>query len=434
MLAKTDPAVAIAEGDRSYGHREHIEQLVEDCLEELDPPDELLEPGDRVLVKPNWALDLDPDLDEDEPQPWEHKITHPAIIEATVRWAAKQLNGNGSILIADAPRVPTPFSVIDEMTGLSKIPGRCAADFPGVVISLADYRTAGGSGPEGDPTGLSEVALGEASEFDGLRLPKAYLQAGQVYRFWRSALSADVLINLPKLKTHSKLGLTGALHNVLGLLDDRGALPMNPLAVDETNADLEEEDLDDRLISWLRRKFRHSRLVQRLLLRSRQALNEKEATPEKHESWHGNDLFWRLVLDLNKALFYYDGQGERRTRPLRSLHLIDAVIGGEGNGPVHSDAKPSGILMAGTHPLAVDCAAAELMGFDWRKIRLLRNAFRARQLPLAEFAPEDMRCISEHPPWDGPLEEFSDPVEYHPHDGWWGDIEKEMAEENAGQN
>jgi len=428
MLAPNDPSVAIAEGDHNYEHAEHIEQLVEDCLEELEPPDELLEPGDRVLVKPNWALELAPE--ETDPD-WEHKITHPAIIEATVRWAAKQLNGNGSITIADCPRVETPFETIDALTGLSQIPGRCAADFPGVIFTLADFRTTGGTSPKGDPTGTTQVALGDASEFEGVRLPKAFAAAGKAYSFCKSALAADVIVNLPKLKTHSKLGMTGALHNVLGLLDDRSALPMNPLAADEADADLEEEDLDDRLIAWLRRKFRHSRLVQRLLLRGRQALSENDAPLEKHQSWHGNDLFWRLVLDLNKALFYYNAAGERRAKPLRTLHLVDAVIGGEGNGPVNSEPKPSGILMAGTHPLAVDCAAAEMMGFDWRKIRLLRNAFRTRKLPLAEFGPGDIRCLSEHEPWNVPLEAFADPIEYHPHDGWWGEVEKEMAEEES---
>lgn len=426
MLAPSTPSVAITEGDLSYDHADHIEQLVEDCLDELDPPDELLEPGDHVFIKPNWALELDPEPPENLPPShgWEAKITHPAIIEATARWAAKQLNGNGSVIIADAPRVETPFQVIDEIAGLSAIQERCAADFPGVVFHLQDFRTQGGSHPQGDPAGVTKVALNDASEFQGIRQTQDFTAEGAAYQFCRSALNADVLINLPKLKTHNKTGLSASLNNVIGLLDDRSPLPINPLAAEEDD-EQEEEDLDDRLFSWLRRKFRGSRMLLRFLLRSRQALNENEAPPQTHESWHGNDLFWRLILDVNTALYYYQGTGQRRTRPLRSLHLVDAVIAGEGNGPLLPDSKPTGLLLAGTHPLAVDCAAATLMGFDWKKIRLLQKAFQPRKLPLADFLPKDIHCLSENEPWNGPLADLSDPFEFHPHDGWWGEIEKD---------
>lgn len=430
MLAPSQPSVAIAEGDHDYDHLGHIEQLVEDCLDELDPPDELLTPGDNVFIKPNWALELADDLPEGEdPRAgWECKITHPAIIEATARWAAKQLNGNGSITIADAPWVETPFSVIDEITGLSSLPARCAADFPGVSFQLADFRGKGGTTQVGDPAGYAKIALAEASEFQGVRLPKAFAEAGAAYQLSRTALDADVLINLPKLKTHNKTGLAGALNNVITLLDDRAPLPMNPLAADEDDEE-EEEDLDDRLFSWLRRKFKHSRMFLRFLLRSRQALNENDEPPEKHESWHGNDLFWRLVLDVNTALTYYNDQSHHRAKPLRTLHLVDAVIAGEGNGPLLPDPKPTGLLLAGTNPLAVDCTAATLMGFDWHKIRLLHNAFADRKFPLAEFQPEAITCLSENESWNGPLAELTDPVDFHPHDGWWGEIEKQEPED-----
>ena len=51
-------------------------------------------------------------------------------------------------------------------------------------------------------------------------------------------------------------------------------------------------------------------------------------------NWHGNDTCWRMVLDLNKCLFAFDGAGKRRVRPLRYLAVVDGIIGGEGSEPL----------------------------------------------------------------------------------------------------
>ena len=45
------------------------------------------------------------------------------------------------------------------------------------------------------------------------------------YLFVKRALDADLLINLPKLKTHMKTGLTGALKNLVGICGRKESLP-----------------------------------------------------------------------------------------------------------------------------------------------------------------------------------------------------------------
>ena len=42
-------------------------------------------------------------------------------------------------------------------------------------------------------------------------------------------------------------------------------------------------------------------------------------------NWHGNDTCWRMVLDLNKCLFLFDGAGARRKEPLRYLAVVDGI-------------------------------------------------------------------------------------------------------------
>jgi hypothetical protein len=132
-----------------------------------------------------------------------------------------------------------------------------------------------------------------------------------------------------------------------------------------------------------------------------------------------------MVLDLNKCLFSFDGTGARRQAPLRYLAVVDGIIGGEGNGPMAPDAKPCGLILAGTHPVAVDCAAATFMGFDWRKLSLLKQSFEMRQLSFTSFAAEQIEVLSPNPAWAGKLEHIESTFHFRPHFGWVGAIERD---------
>ena len=144
-------------------------------------------------------------------------------------------------------------------------------------------------------------------------------------------------------------------------------------------------------------------------------------------NWHGNDTCWRMVLDLNKCLFHFDGAARPRQVPLRYLAVVDAIIAGEGNGPMAPDPKPCGLVLAGTHPAAVDCAAAAFMGFDWAKLRLLRHCFSLRELDFVPFKPEDIQLVSNQPAWTGKLSALPPVFSFRPHFGWTGAIERNRA-------
>jgi uncharacterized protein (DUF362 family) len=112
---------------------------------------------------------------------------------------------------------------------------------------------------------------------------------------------------------------------------------------------------------------------------------------------------------------------------LRYLAVVDGIIGGEGNGPMAPDAKPCGVVLAGTHPAAVDCVAATLMGFDWQKIRLLKHSFSMRELSFVSFSPGDIEVVSSSQPWAGRMETMNETFQFRPHFGWVGAIEKQGA-------
>ena len=121
--------------------------------------------------------------------------------------------------------------------------------------------------------------------------------------------------------------------------------------------------------------------------------------------------------------FFHGGDGKPRQKPLRYLAIVDGVIGGEGNGPMAPDPVRCGVIIAGTHPAAVDLAAATLMGFDWRRIRLLSNCFQMRSPSFVQFRPEEIEVHSNKEAWRGRLGQIDETFSFRPHFGWVGAIE-----------
>jgi hypothetical protein len=333
---------------------------------------------------------------------------------------------------------------------------RCRRDFPGVSFALLDLRpeewrsvdgvTVGVRKLPGDPRGATTVALNEDSEFVGFsglgKLYGASFNTGETnerhrgttheYMLCRTAMEADVFINLPKLKTHKKVGLTCALKNLVGINANKNWLPHHTEGTPDKGGDqFPASTTKTRLEhSWMgtakRWLYGHPHLSWILVPAKKigRLFFGDTGKVVRSGNWHGNDTCWRMVLDLNKCLYHFDGQGQRRNRPLRYLAVVDGIVAGEGNGPMSPDPKPCGVVLAGTHPVAVDCVAAALMGFDWRKIPLLREAFNIRQLNLVSFRPDELTVISNRPDWSGPLTAMRETFSFRPHFGWVGAIEK----------
>jgi hypothetical protein len=240
------------------------------------------------------------------------------------------------------------------------------------------------------------------------------------------ALDADVFINLPKLKTHKKVGVTISLKNLVGINGDKNYLPHFSMGTPAEGGDeFPSSDIGKRIQGRVIRSFkgvaRRSRLIGGvagpMLRRIGTGIFGDTSAVVRSGNWYGNDTAWRMVLDLNRILFHYQGDGARRVNPLRYLSIVDGIVAGEGDGPMEADPKPAGLIIAGTNPAAVDLVAASAMGFDWRKIPSIREAFSDCSLPLAPFPPE---CVDVVP---GQI----DPLRFRAHFGWVGHIEAELG-------
>src|SRR5690606_12611664 len=108
-------------------------------------------------------------------------------------------------------------------------------------------------------------------------------------------------------------------------------------------------------------------------------------------SWYGNDTVWRMSLDLQTILHYGNGSGELEQAPTRRvLTITDAIVAGEGEGPLSPTPVPLGIVTMGENVAALEWVHALLMGFEPTKIPLIREAFSSGPRPLARFSPEEI--------------------------------------------
>lgn len=452
MAADGNTRVSIGHGAGRYVSEE-VSTLVEATLSALELPSDFILPGDRVVLKPNWVKEHD----ERTPGPnaWEHVVTHPTVIEAVIDWVAKRLVDKGTVTICDAPQTDSSFAKIREYCRLDALIEHCSRRYPGIEFRLLDLRpeewlavdgvTVSKTNLPGDPAGATKVALNGDSEFVGYhgcgRLYGASFDLAETnrhhvgetheYLLCRTPMDADVLINLPKFKTHKKVGLTCALKNLVGINANKNWLPHHTEGTpdqggDQFPANTTKARLEHSWMGaakrWLKDRPLMSRLFVPVKKMGRVFFGDTQSVV-RSGNWHGNDTCWRMVLDLNKCLFGYDGEGRPRSKPLRYLAVVDGIVGGEGNGPMAPDAKPCGVVLAGRHPAAVDAVAATMMGFDPAKIRLLKNAFTMERASFVDFQPHEIETVSNREAWRGGLAEMEDRFEFKPHFGWVGEIE-----------
>lgn len=416
----------------------------------------LIRPGDTVALKPNWVREAH----EDRPQEWEQVITHPALVTAVVRKVLARLGPGGRIIVTDGPITDASFRRL-----MARYPtelwGRLAAE-QGVALEIVDLRdheweTKDGivvrrHGLPGDPRGKCTLDLpGEASEFHGHRKSRrgyygadydiaetnrAHDGVRNLYSVSRSVLEADVFINLPKLKTHKKAGITCCLKNLVGINTYKNFLPHHSEGGpaeggDQFPADNVNARVEGPLMALLKQHVLGTPWVARLLRPlkgvGRRVFGDTRRVV-RSGNWHGNDTLWRMILDLNKVLLYGSPDGTLRSDApasrKRYIGIVDAVVAGEGQGPLAPDAVPMGYVVVGTNPVAIDAVCAGLMGFDWRRVPAIERAFAVRRFPLCDFGPEDVRAVTDDATYGLDHLPASLVVPCKPHFGWTGHLER----------
>jgi uncharacterized protein (DUF362 family) len=393
----------------------------------------LIRPGDKVLIKPNAVLDRN--ISGDDPFA---VITHPSVIRAALDYAWIALEGSGSLTIADSPQFDSDFENYLALTRLGSLQifYREAAGFEVRVLDLRRmtarydpdkgfYPAADVSRKDGDPLGYSIVDLADTSLLSGLsHLERLYgadydssftrehhSGSRHEYCIARSVLDSNVILSIPKLKTHRKVGLTLNIKGLVGINGDKNYLAHYRVGCPGRGGDEYPDS-----VSGLRKASREAqRRMSDTLLAPRRSILERAfllfsqlrsaagrlaralgilkpaggSDAIDHGDWAGNDTAWRMAVDLLRIALYASPDGSLRPAPARRLFsVVDGIVAGEGEGPLSASPRPEGALLIGFDPVAVDVVAAEYMGILHLDLPMLRH-FSGGQAPWSLYAGDD---------------------------------------------
>lgn len=372
-----------------------------------NPFSEFVEPGDTVLVKPNMVYHENRNAEAG----MDCLVTHPSIVRAVLDYVILALNGSGKIILADAPVQSCDFEVLVKELHYDRI-----VDYyrkRNIHISLIDLRQLGTAGITKERSRFTicedvVVNIGENSAFnrsENLRITNylpEYMEEfhnenAHKYSVAKVVMDADVIINLPKPKTHRKAGMTASLKNMVGCVAKKECLPHHTKGSKKEAGDeyleysvfkkwsTELGEKNDRRMAAGKKKSRLYDFTDRLL-RKAAAIRHKDAYAEG--SWYGNDTLWRTICDINRVIMYADRTGILTDAPQRKMFILaDMIIAGEGEGPLSPSPKQIGMLVGGWEQIAVDKVISSLMGFWPEDFPAIKNAaFGTRfQLPENEF-------------------------------------------------
>ncbi|MFY9554433.1 MAG: DUF362 domain-containing protein, partial [Blastocatellia bacterium] len=239
--------------------------------------------------------------------------------------------------------------------------------------------------------------------YDPRLLAKTHAPRRHQYLVTKDVIDADVVINLPKLKTHRKAGVTCALKNLIGINGNKEYLPHHRIGGSETGGDCYPGDsrIKRALEYTLDRQnmassFAAARVWRQVATQLDRVSSVGGDRLGVEGSWSGNDTVWRTGLDLNRILLYGRSDGTLADMPQRQvIHLVDAVIAGQGDGPLRPEPLPLGLIFAGTNAAAVDWVGAQLLGYDPHRIPIAREAFGRIRWPIAAFASDEVTVVGD---------------------------------------
>lgn len=399
--------------------------------ENWNPLRELVKPGQKVLIKPNFVKGEHP-LGEIGVL---SMITHASLMRPIIDYLLLATNGNVEIIIGDVPLQYSKWEQIIDISGTKKL-----VEFyekKGIKIKLMDLRKEIAIcnkeniiykkilNPDRDESMYTAVDLKQKSElmeiikyFHRLEItdygygtvPKHHNKNKNEYLIPNEVLEADVFINMPKLKTHRKAGLTCAMKNLIGINGDKSWIAHHRRGFKWQGGD---EFKDFHLPTFLKVRIWNFLKTFNLGVKLASLLKKvykkfvwrgktyEEVSMEGNNkyyfegSWSGNDTLWRCIKDLNKILLYSDKYGDMHEEKQRKyLCIVDAILAGEREGPMEHTPKKCNLVFGGLNPVYVDYIASEIMGFDYKFIPSIYKSFDNKWWDLVEKSPNEVKYDS----------------------------------------
>ena len=384
-----------------------------------DPVAGWIGPGAKVVIKPNWVMDANP-----RGHDIESLITHTSLIRHVLDACATAMKGTGTIVVGDAPLQGCHFETLLRLNRMTDLVESFRASHPELNVAVQDWRRTvleRQGKPRGLVTGpqiqrdadtgaavacecvdrgrdsfLEEIAdrahAFRVTDYKPSRMHAHHRPGKHEYLVVKCIREADLLINLPKLKTHTKTGLSAALKNLVGVNALKECLPHHIRGAYLDGGDAHwagnvfSRWADRWYDAWWEahgsapagKRYMYA-LVHRLLRAAGVAAGSGRIS---FGSWSGNETLWRTILDLNHVVYF----GQKH--PGQVITIVDGIVAGEGNGPLSPSPKPAGLLVAGENPACIDAVLAQLMGYDLARLPMVYHALTHR---ASQFGLSDVR-------------------------------------------
>jgi uncharacterized protein (DUF362 family) len=411
-----------------------------------NPLSSLIPPGARIVIKPNWVFH-----DNQSGSGLDCLLTHSSVIEAAAKYVA--LTRPARVTIGDAPIQGCDFERLRRVAGIDDLAARLLQH--GLQFAISDFRrtilkgNSIGHQKSQDARALKDFVLfdlgkdslleplsDDASKFRVTMynpdlLHQTHRAGRHQYLIAKEVIEADAVINLPKLKSHRKACVTGALKNLVGINGNKEYLPHHRKGGSESGGDCYagrtewKRVAEDLLDTANRRSPGAAQAAFVWMAGAAERIAVRLGADQNLEgSWYGNDTIWRTCLDLQRILRYGKLDGSFAAAPQRTvISITDAIIAGEGEGPLANTPVPSGFVTGAINTAAAEWIHARLMGFDPQRIPLIREAFGRFNYPLTDFSPGDIRV------WIGDTEKSAEDIfpfegrSFTPPRGWQGHCE-----------
>jgi uncharacterized protein (DUF362 family) len=334
-----------------YQNKSYLTQVIESLVDRHLSKEEIF--GKKILLKPNWVRHNIKEID---------KIcicTDENFILATLEILLKK--HPQSIIIGDAPVQGCIWGKLLSQSFYDNV--KNLSEKFSVRIRIKDFRQVIFNSTT--KTQLKEIHLFEnylvfdvgtrsylepitndkklfrITNYDPGRLAESHLKGIHKYCVTKDLFDADLVITMPKIKTHQKAGITNAMKILVGINGDKDYLPHHRKGSPEQGGDCypgknifrtTSEHFLDRANRYIGGKlYRPFHLVSSVLWRLSRPGKEQNLAA----GWHGNDTVWRMVYDLNMVALYGKKDGTLAGFPQRKIYsLSDGIIGGQGNGPL----------------------------------------------------------------------------------------------------
>lgn len=235
--------------------------------------------------------------------------------------------------------------------------------------------------------GQKNVAF-RVSDYDPDRTETMHALHKHKYIINKYILSSDVVMSVPKLKTHEKVGITVGLKGFVGSVGHKDCLAHHRFGSVKINGDEYPDHSHSQILLSRFHDFVYRRNYPQCLNSLLEIMDKnlgrvfrKIFRKVRSGAWHGNDTAWRMAVDLANILYFGGTNGFLFDRPKRKhLIFVDGVIGGEGDGPLSPTAVASKSLIFSDNVVCGDVIACKLMGYDTRKIPLINYSERESKL------------------------------------------------------